>query len=570
MNKTVTINISGIIFHIEEDAYEKLSRYLSTIKGYFRDSDGRDEIMSDIEARIAEMLQEKVGKTKQVVLMSDVDEVISAMGQPEEFAAGSDETYSKEERATEEPKDTYMPPRRRRVFRDPDDRVLGGVCSGLGSYFDIDPVWIRIAFAVAFFVFGSGLLLYILLWIIIPQARTTAEKLEMRGESVNINNISKTVNEEMEYLRKRMENLGSRENRERMRHGASRLGGVLGDIFRVIGKVIAVFFVVLGIIMLVALLGSLFGANNVVHIENNGVHTAYSLKELGNVFFTSPSQYNMMLFGVTLLVGIPLIALVYLGIRLLFKVKSNRIVKMVLFGAWLVGWVFTIWAGIKIGKELDDSATSRQQVKLTQPKSDTLYLRMRADSRFDFEDNAYDSRVTLGDWNLVEVDDKKMVFGYPNLDIVKSETDSFELTVIKSANGPTKKDAQVYARNIRYNFYQTDSLVEFNPYFDIDLGDKFRNQSLRLVLKVPKGKVIFLSKSMNKIIYGIDNIMDVWDGDMVNRRWIMTPEGLDCIDCEGLEDRRVRVDINPHGIPMEEMGPPPPPVPATGMPNKRR
>jgi hypothetical protein len=176
--------------------------------------------------------------------------------------------------------------------------------------------------------------------------------------------------------------------------------------------------------------------------------------------------------------------------------------------------------------------------------------------------------VMLDEWNLVKVDNKKIVFGYPQLDIVKSETDSFELVMVKTAYGPTKKDAQGYAKNIRYNFYQADSLLEFSPYYDIDMADKFRDQGVRLVLKVPKGKVIFLSRNMDKIIYDVNNVREAWDGEMVNRRWIMTPEGLDCIDCEGIEDRRVRIDMY-HDVPL----PPPAPAPEAppvNQPHKRR
>ena len=193
MNRTITMNLSGIIFHIEEDAYEKLNKYLSTIKGYFKDSEGREEIMNDIEARIAEMLQEKVSTAKQAVLMSDVETVISLMGKPEEFAGETDksESAANADTSSEDFRTSYPNNKRRRVFRDTDEKILGGVCAGIANYFDFDPIWIRAAFAISFFAFGSGFLLYIILWIIIPEAKTTAEKLEMHGEKVDVNNIGK-------------------------------------------------------------------------------------------------------------------------------------------------------------------------------------------------------------------------------------------------------------------------------------------------------------------------------------------------------------------------------------------
>lgn len=198
MNKTVTINISGIIFHIEEDAYDKLSKYLSTIKGYFSKTDGGNEIMSDIEARIAEMLQSKTSAVKQVVLMADVDSVIEAMGKPEEFAEGHTEKEEQEDESFQSSE-----PIKKRLFRDPDNKAVGGVCSGIAAYFDVDIVWIRLAMFLLIFFGGLSLWVYIILWIVIPEAKTTAEKLAMRGEKIDINNISKTVKEEAEQLKQR-------------------------------------------------------------------------------------------------------------------------------------------------------------------------------------------------------------------------------------------------------------------------------------------------------------------------------------------------------------------------------
>ena len=247
MNKTITMNLSGIIFHVEEDAYEMLNKYLSTIKGYFNDSDGRDEIMSDIEARIAEMLQEKVNNTKQAILKMDVENVIALMGKPEEFATDSENTQqSNSESSQTEFSTADANYQRKRVFRDPDDKIIGGVCSGIANYFGFDPIWLRGIFAISFFIFGTGLLLYIILCIIIPKAKTTAEKLEMRGEKVDVNNISRAVNEEFDDFKKRMEkfgkDVGSKENRERVRtsteKAADLIGDVLRNIFKFLGKII--------------------------------------------------------------------------------------------------------------------------------------------------------------------------------------------------------------------------------------------------------------------------------------------------------------------------------------------
>ena len=139
MKKTFTINISGIIFHIDEDAFEKLSNYLNSIKSCFNSSDGKDEIIADIEARIAEMLQAKISDSKQVITIEDISEIIAVMGEPEQIGAENGAQTKSNYSSTET---------RKRLYRDSDNKVLGGVCSGIGAYFNIDPVWIRVAFVI--------------------------------------------------------------------------------------------------------------------------------------------------------------------------------------------------------------------------------------------------------------------------------------------------------------------------------------------------------------------------------------------------------------------------------------
>ena len=198
MNKTVNINLGGIFFHIDEVAYQKLKRYIDAIRRSLSDDPkGRDEIISDIELRIGELLSERVKDVRQVVSESDIEEVITVMGQPEDYLVD-------EELFTEETKRSYSGSSSRRkaagkkLFRDGDDKFLGGVSSGIAYYFDVDVIWIRIAWLVATFGLGFGPILYIILWILLPEAKTTADKLQMEGETVNISNIEKRVRSEFE------------------------------------------------------------------------------------------------------------------------------------------------------------------------------------------------------------------------------------------------------------------------------------------------------------------------------------------------------------------------------------
>ena len=548
MNRTITMNLNGIIFHIEEDAYDKLNKYLSTIKGYFKDSEGRDEIMSDIEARIAEMLSERVSNTKQAVLLTDVESVIAVMGKPEDFVDDSERKESTENTnsSADDNRTSYPNNKRRRVFRDADDKKLGGVCAGIANYFDFDPLWLRAAFAISFFVFGSGFLLYIILWILIPEAKTTAEKLEMRGEKVDINNIGKAVNEEFEDFKKKMKDFGnevnSKETKERFRTNAQKASDFIGDVFHnmihVLGKVVAFFLLFVGIALMIVLLATIFGSGVISVFNSSTTSIHYSLYEFCSTILPKGLPIILVVIALILFIGVPLLALIYSGIRHLFGIKqNNKIVKYAFNTLWFIGLGLVIYIGIKIGNDFSEEATVRERIEITQPTTSMLTLDLKASPDEDLEITYknHHHKINLGEWAVISKDDNSFRLGYPTLNILPSETDSFQLVAVKNSNGRTKKDATAYASNIDYTIIQKDSVITFNNYYDIKATDKLRAQDLKLILKVPVGKVIFMNKRMAKIIYNIENVTNTLDDDMVNRRWKMTKQGLECIDCEGLD-----------------------------------
>ena len=200
MKKTVNINLSGRVFYIDDDAYARLKGYLEKIEKYFKSQEEGDEIFKDIESRIAELLGDMISTKTGVVTMEMVEEVINKMGQPEDF-----EDEETAETKKEEPKYERFSygKANKRLFRDVDSRILGGVCSGIAAYLNMDPVLVRILFVLIMFV-GVGVIIpvYIILWIVVPAAITTAQKLEMRGENVTISNIEKAIKREYEDVKK--------------------------------------------------------------------------------------------------------------------------------------------------------------------------------------------------------------------------------------------------------------------------------------------------------------------------------------------------------------------------------
>jgi len=202
MKTTITINLGGIVFHIDDDAFEMLHTYLIAVEKQFADEDERKEVMSDIESRLSELFKESLGEKRDVIMKDDVSKVVKIMGEPEDFM---DEEASKESTKSsswESKRKRMYQKTTKRLYRDPDNRILGGVCGGLGAYFNTDPLLFRIIFILIALGMGSGLIIYIILWIAIPEASTTAQKLEMRGEPITIENIKRAVRDEFENVKR--------------------------------------------------------------------------------------------------------------------------------------------------------------------------------------------------------------------------------------------------------------------------------------------------------------------------------------------------------------------------------
>lgn len=198
MNKTININLGGYAFTIDEDAFDTANNYLNTLSRHFGSGEGAAEIMQDIEARMGELVNRNKG-TRGIVNKVDILEAISVLGTPEELKdIDFSETGTSEKKSSSR---SFQIKTGKRLYRDPDDKVVGGVCSGLASYFGIqDAVWVRVGFVLLALAGGASFVIYVLLWAIVPIAKTVSDRLEMMGEPTNVNNIAKMVREELEDL----------------------------------------------------------------------------------------------------------------------------------------------------------------------------------------------------------------------------------------------------------------------------------------------------------------------------------------------------------------------------------
>ncbi|HXB40270.1 MAG TPA: PspC domain-containing protein [Bacteroidia bacterium] len=547
MNKTLTINISGIVFNIEEDAYETLKNYLGKIKRHFQNEEGNEEIVADIEGRLAELLKAKMHAGKQVLLMADINDAISVMGQPEDFADNGSEENKKEESHSSSHQNYYAN-KRRRVFRDPDSKILGGVCSGIGNYFDIDPLWIRLALVVMFFGFGSGFLLYIILWIIIPEAKTTAEKLEMRGEPVDVNTISKTIKDEAENIKNKAKDFGTNvktqfTNKDNTSKFVDLLRQIFGTIFNIIGKIIGVFFVFFGIVVFVGLLSVLLGFGKV---DNLTTH------EFINSFAGADFPVFWAKTALALAIGIPFVMLVYKGMKMLLGIKyHNRWINIGAGVLWVVGLILGFCIAVEFGKQFSQDAVLKQQVDAHWPAKDTLYL--KANNNYATVETDIDFSMDNNRWYINTQKNVSTWWGRPRVRIITSENDSLYVFMIKSSDGSEKAEAAQRAKNISYQLNQKDSLLLVDKYYSFPGIDKFRNQEIEVLIKLPRNKVIYLDNSMKYLLYDVDNTNEIFDQEMIGKYWKMTENGLTCLNCPRVEithskGKNSRVKIDEHGI----------------------
>lgn len=524
MKKTFTINISGSVFHIDEDAFEKLQRYLQMLNRHFGTALEGQEILQDIEARIAELLIEKTNNKVEVVTSEMVNDVMVRMGQPEDFMEVEEEPEAKthaQATATEEQ------PVRRRLYRDGENRVLGGVCSGLSAYFNIDVVVFRIIFVLALFLAFGSILVYVVLWIAVPKAKTTAQRLEMRGKEATVSNIEKTIKEEMKEIGdnyNRFMNTPEGDRGTRM----DRMGDTLNSTFRVILRVAVL---ILGIILILFAIGSLIGFVASMAIGHSFLHGGpwhfgggpdINMGTLMN-HFISPGAYTISVIAISLLAGIPILVLLFIGTKLIFRYHTNnKMIGLISFALWLVALITLVIVGVNQAQNFSKqtSQTMTQKVECTTCK--TIYL----DVNDDLYSTMIEDHISLDRMRVAEVNGKEKLLGHPTFTIEKSANNEFLLQVKKRARGSSNQNAQLNMEQIDYNFTQKDSSLLFDPYYILKDNAKWRNQEVNMVLKVPEGKSVFLSDKMKDIIYDIENVDNMYDDDMVNKFWTMTPEGL--------------------------------------------
>ncbi len=551
MNKTVNINLANMLFHIDENAYLKLQRYLEAIKKSFAGTKGSDEIIADIEARIAELFFEKMENQRQVITMKEVDEVISVMGQPEDYHI-DEEIF--EDAPSAGP--ARQRPRVKKLYRDMERKYIGGVCAGLEYYLGLDALWIRIIFLLlAIFGSGFGLIAYIILWILVPEAATTAQKLDMTGEPVNISNIERKVKEGFDGVADKVRSVDYDKVGNQVKQTGKSFFDTLGDIilflFRIVGKLIGVLLIIIGASTLIGLFIGLFtvGIIDAVHIPG--------VDFIGMVNSTDAPVWLVSLLMFFAL-GIPFFFLMYLGLRILVNnLKSiGNVAKFSLLGLWLISLIALAVLGVKQASAhaFTGSVSERDTLALA-AAPDTLHLRLR-----DSELSDQPATVVGGMEIRYDASDRALLFSDNILlDIRKAEDSVLSLRVRKDADGSSYQNARERAGNIDYKYVLSGNTLFLDDHFTTDAENKFRDQELRLTLFVPEGTVLdFNDDARDYIGRRTRYDQDMYRKRIVSYTWEMQDSGtLKCLNCppeaegEDGEEGNGRIIINKEGVDID-------------------
>jgi phage shock protein PspC (stress-responsive transcriptional regulator) len=595
MNKVININFQGRILPIEEMAYEMLKQYIESLRIYFANEEGRDEIINDIECRIAELCEDRLKKGTVCIAEQDMNLIIASIGRPADFEAQdgfeantsqsqqssaqntSHNSYTNFESADNRPKRLYRDEQnkvlggvcsgianyfgieplvvrilwffligvnilgylilwiavpstsvkvvggvRKRLFRDIDNKIIGGVASGLSKYFGIQ-VWIvRILFSIPFIRFvvnfrhlhlfqfwdapdfpnflditfsPGAVFVYIVLWLVLPEAKTSADKLEMVGEKVDLNSIKNTIQNDMEGFGKRAQSWGSDlyhrnkgtnstskdavpspSNQEGTSNSTEKRKGILYYIGRIITLCIKAFVYFILAVVGISLLAALFGLGA----------AATALLPLRKFLLEDGAQTWTFIGAILLFIWVPIIGIVTAVIRKIagFK-KANIWVRSSFWALWIVGWGMLFYFGSTLGNSFSrHNVPAEQTVAL--PNSKTDFLEITAAPKMKYYENHW---FQFTPFEVFSDEDTVFVRNL-RIRIVQSKTDSFLVKVVKLSNGKSIQNANELASKINFELTQQDSTVYLDKGIGINKIDKFRNQHVIMTIAVPIGKRI--------------------------------------------------------------------------------
>ena len=534
MNKATNIHLAQTLFSIDEIAYSRLKKYLDQLERLFKNTESAKDILEDIEARIAELFTDLKKDERYVISVEDVEKVIDTLGTPEDLAGEDAE------------QDSPSPSQPKKLFRDPDDRFIGGVARGLSHYVGLDSVWIRLILLILFFSsVGGVVLVYILLWILVPEAKTTAEKLTMKGEPVNVSNIKKKIKEELDQVSEKVkdvdyENMGS-QLKKKSKDFSDFLLKVVKGIVKILTLLIGVFIIfIAGMVLLglfiSAIIGSVFSAIIPHELIQFGLSLNLPLFVLG--------------FFALLIVGIPFVFLFMLGLQLLAQNKSimSRMNKLILLGLWVLALITLLVFGIVETKSFAISAKQNSVEMLDQQTADTLKVYLNNDHKL------METVTVFNHFTLIEDEDENQYRLDRNvrININQNNANTIELSVEKNARGWQQKQAIQNAKAIEYKYDYFDHQLILDGFWLSPIENKTDPENVHLNLLIPQGQYIYLDQDLGKYMSSqIENDLDFYRKRVAGHLWKMENNTLICQDCEHIEGT-VRFDDEQFNINIKD------------------
>ncbi|MEQ1623972.1 MAG: PspC domain-containing protein [Sediminibacterium sp.] len=613
MKKVININFQGRVIPIEESAYDILKQYVDSLRKFFANEEGRDEIINDIEGRIAELFGESLKKGATCITEETVNGIIASMGRPEDFEGEEANVKSQLGGEGQQSKSNFQysanDAPRGRLYRDDNDKLLGGVCSGVANYLRLDPTIVRLVLALIAFLGGSGILLYILLWIIlpskplvntvstkrlyrnpdekviagvasgisayfdiavwiprlifvfplvtgvissifrhsfwwdgdpfpgivfgsfggtlfivyailwavIPEANSASEKLEMRGERVDLNTIKNTIQEDLEGFKSRAEKWGGEVSAKAQEFGSevkqtfTEKGAQFGSemqfvakkskfsIFKVFGFIFKAFFLfiagVIAFALLVALLAFLVAGVGVFPLKN---------------FFLEGFWQNFLAWSTLLLfLGVPVVAFTTWVIRRIMGIKSgNKSIGFTFAGMWVLGLISALTLAFLISENFNARAREKAELAIKQPATGKMIVTVP------------ESKVKVyGRWlkldGLISMTDDSLFLNNVRIHLIKSKDSLYHIESTKYSNGSDESAALRNIKEMNYGINQQDSTVYLDRGFSVQRGTKFRNQGVVITIQIPVGKRILIDKKVQRRLnhFSLNNGRNDWDSD---------------------------------------------------------
>jgi phage shock protein PspC (stress-responsive transcriptional regulator) len=519
MDKTININLAGTLFKIDEDAYKILRDYLQSIDLRFRNMKGGNETIEDLEARIAEIFHSQSGVAG-VITKENVESMITTMGKPEDFDAPE---------MQEEMEDPGV--RRKRLHRNPDDTIIAGVCGGIGAYLNTDPVLLRILFVFFTAFFAFGFFLYLILWIALPVANNEVRRREMYGNDYGRIMAQRRQTEGGNY--------GNTPSYNKGYYQTSRVGGAVNEAFRAIGRILfitmRIFLIVIGSLLL--LTGFMFllmfvlifvfkipGAFSTDAFEMN---IAY-LPDFLN-YLVSPAIYPWIIILASVVLLLPLLALIYWGVRMIFWFRVNDgMLSLIMLIVWALSLTALVLLCFNEGISFADSSRSTTKMPLINT-ADTVYI--IAAGRISDLITEKTLPINTDGYTLLIDEERKELYISPELEIECSGDEPSGVSVKKESFGSSEIIAFNRTKDLVYNYRISGDSVFLDDYFTIPSGRRWSGDNIEINITLPVGTIVKTDSSVEKLLdVNIDSDEEENRYPLEKREglstWKLTEEGL--------------------------------------------